>query len=76
MSPTRALRSIGNILGLSWWAKVETIDPNITYWFGPFLTRRGLKRNLVTFENDLYQEGVESLHHSFIRGRRLEPLTS
>ena len=76
MSPIRALRSIGNIFGLAWWARVETTEPNVTYWFGPFLTRRGLKGHLVVFENDLHEEGVQSLKHTFIRGRRLEPLTS
>ena len=76
MSPTRALRSIGNIFGLAWWAKVETTEPEVTYWFGPFLTRRGLKGNLVNFENELLDEGVQSINHSFIRGRRIEPLTS
>tara|TARA_B100000700_G_scaffold215639_1_gene237020 strand:+ start:281 stop:511 length:231 start_codon:yes stop_codon:yes gene_type:complete len=76
MSPIRALRSIGNSFGLAWWARVETRDPNVTYWFGPFLTRRNLKVNLSVFEQDLYEEGSHSINHSFIRGRRDEPLTS
>ena len=76
MSPIRALRSIGNNFGLAWWAKVETTEPDVIYWFGPFLTRRGLKGNLIAFENDLTEEGFKSINHSFIRGRRLEPLTS
>ncbi len=76
MSPIRALRNISNSFGLAWWAKVETINPNATYWFGPFLTRRSLKVNLVAFENDLSEEGSHSINHSLIRGRQLEPLTS
>ena len=28
MGPIRALRSFSNRLGLAWWAKVETIQPN------------------------------------------------
>ena len=76
MGPIRALRSLGNTFGLSWWAKVETQDPTVTYWFGPFLTRRSLKLNLSRFLDDLKNEGSQSISHSFIRCRRSEPLTS
>ena len=48
------LRSFGNKLGFAWWAKVETSGPNVTYWFGPFLTRRSLKFNLSSFLEDTY----------------------
>ena len=76
MSPIRAIRSLGNSFGLAWWAKVETQGPDVTYWFGPFLTRRSLKRNLSSFIDDLSEEGVQSVNHSFIRCRRSEPLTT
>ena len=76
MSPIRAIRSLGNTFGLAWWAKVETKTPNVTYWFGPFLTRRSLKVNLSKFLEDLSEEGSESISHSFIRCRRTEPLTT
>ena len=75
MGPIRALRGFGNKLGLSWWAKVETNEPKVTYWFGPFLTRRSLKKNLSTFLDDLSREGTGSIDHSFVRTRRDEPLT-
>ena len=75
MGPIRALRTLVNSFGLAWWAKVETTDPNVIYWFGPFLTRRGLRGNLAVFEQDLSEEGVQSINHSFIRERRIEPLT-
>tara|TARA_Y100001968_G_scaffold324496_1_gene364004 strand:+ start:60154 stop:60384 length:231 start_codon:yes stop_codon:yes gene_type:complete len=76
MGPIRALRSLGNIFGLTWWAKIETTNPNATYWFGPFLTRRSLKVNLSKFIEDLLEEGTQSVNHRFIRCRRSEPLTS
>tara|TARA_B100000700_G_C14690795_1_gene689803 strand:- start:452 stop:682 length:231 start_codon:yes stop_codon:yes gene_type:complete len=76
MSPIRVLRSLGNSFGFAWWAKVETREPNVTYWFGPFLTRRSLKGNLSLFVEELSVEGTESISHSFIRGRRNEPLTT
>ena len=75
MGPIRALRSLGNTFGFAWWAKVETRQPNVTYWFGPFLTRRSLKGNLSVFIEDLSSEGIDSISHNLIRGRRSEPLT-
>ena len=76
MSPIGAIRSLGNNFGLAWWARVETKDPNVTYWFGPFLTRRSLKGSLSIFVNDLSDEGIQSITHSYIRCHRSEPLTS
>ena len=75
MGVFRGLRSFGNKIGLAWWAKVETSTPNVTYWFGPFLTRRSLKLNLSNFEEDLSFEGSDSIKHTLVRGRRGEPLT-
>ena len=75
MSPIRAVRNLGNKLGVAWWAKVETNDPTVTYWFGPFLTRRNLKAKLLTFLEDLSSEGTSSINHKVIRCRRREPLT-
>ncbi len=76
MGPLRALRSLGNSLGLAWWAKVETNQPNVTYWFGPFLTRRSLKDRLNGFLEDLSAESPQGINHCLIRSRRNEPLTS
>ena len=76
MGPIRALRSLGNSFGLAWWAKVETYNPDVTYWFGPFLTRRSLKVKLKGFIDDLTAETPEDINHSLIRCRRREPLTS
>ena len=75
MVALRAIRSLGNILGLAWWAKVETKVPQVTYWFGPFLTRRGLQSNLSSFEEDLSIEGANSINHKLFRGNRREPFT-
>ena len=75
MSPIRAIRSLGNRFGLAWWAKIETDNPNAIYWFGPFLTKRNLKDKAASFIKDLSEEGVGSIDHSFIRCRRVEPLT-
>ena len=75
MGPIRAVRSLGNSLGLAWWAKIETGNPNATYWFGPFLTKRSLKLKVSIFLDDLSSEGIDSVDHSFVRCRRIEPLT-
>tara|TARA_Y100001968_G_scaffold255698_1_gene241901 strand:+ start:123 stop:353 length:231 start_codon:yes stop_codon:yes gene_type:complete len=76
MGPIRVLRSLGNSFGFAWWAKVQTREPNVTYWFGPFLTRRSLKGQLSIFEQELSSEGTQSITHTFIRGNRCEPLTT
>ena len=76
MGPIRALRSLGNSFGFAWWAKVETIQPEVTYWFGPFLTRRSLKVRLNEFVDYLSAESPQKINHSLIRCRRNEPLTS
>ena len=76
MGPIRALRSLGNSIGLAWWGKVETNQPDVTYWFGPFLTRRSLKVRLTGFVDDLSAESPNQISHSLIRCRRNEPLTS
>ena len=73
--PNKLIRTFGNKLGLAWWAKVETQSPDVTYWFGPFLTKRSLKGNLNTFLEDLNNEGSNDITHTLIRCKRTEPLT-
>ena len=76
MGPLRALRSLGNSFGIAWWAKVETKQPEVTYWFGPFLTRRSLKLRLNGFVEDLSNEAPSGISHTIHRTQRKEPLTS
>ena len=45
----KLIRNFGNKLGLAWWAKIETDQPSVTYWFGPFITKRSLKENITSF---------------------------
>ena len=69
------IRNFGNKLGLAWWAKVESKSPNVTYWFGPFLTKNSLEQNLRPFLKDLSDEGSMNIKHSLMRCKRNEPLT-
>ena len=69
------IRNLGNKLGLAWWAKIETQQPNITYWYGPFMTKRSLKENMLYFINDLSEEGSTNIVHSLVRCKKEEPLT-
>ncbi|MFL0756004.1 MAG: DUF1816 domain-containing protein [Prochlorococcus sp.] len=71
----RPLRSLVNSFGLAWWARVETRDPDVTYWYGPFVTRKSLKTQLPTFLSDLSTEGPASVNQTILRCRRGEPLT-
>ena len=72
----QGLRSLGNIIGVAWWAKVDTNNPSVTYWFGPFLTKKSLTDNLDVFIDELLTEGSQDICHSLVRGRRGEPLTN
>lgn len=69
------LRSIANGLGLAWWARVESRDPDVTYWFGPYVRRQSLERALPPFLADLRSEGAAEIQHTLLRTRRGEPLT-
>ena len=69
------IRNFGNKLGLAWWAKIETANPKITYWFGPFLTKRSLKESVPSFIDDLTNEGSTVIKQSFLRCKKDEPLT-
>ena len=69
------IRHFGNKLGLAWWAKIETDQPESTYWFGPFITKSSLNENLPSFLDDLSKEGATNIKHSLLRCKREEPLT-
>tara|TARA_A100001388_G_scaffold274123_1_gene257214 strand:+ start:860 stop:1075 length:216 start_codon:yes stop_codon:yes gene_type:complete len=69
------IRNFGNKLGLAWWAKVETEMPLTTYWYGPFLTKRSLKENLIPFIQDLTDEGSTNIKQEILRCKKDEPLT-
>ena len=69
------IRNFGNKLGLAWWAKIETRQPDATYWFGPFITKRSLNENISSFIKDLSDEGSSKIKHSLIRCKKEEPLT-
>ena len=73
--PKKLIRNLGNKLGLAWWAKVETVNPAATYWYGPFLTKRGLNEDLKKFLWDLSDEGSTNIKHKIIRCNKEEPLT-
>ena len=73
--PKKLIRNFGNKLGLAWWAKIETDQPNCTYWFGPFITKRSLKENISSFIDDLSSEGSKNIRHSLVRCKKEEPLT-
>ena len=68
-------RSVANGLGLAWWARVETRQPDVTYWFGPYVRRSSLEAALPPFLADLRSEGSAELSHALLRTRRGEPFT-
>ena len=75
LRPKKLIRNFGNRLGIAWWAKIETHQPKITYWYGPFITKRSLKENMPSFIKDLSDEGSTNIIHSLVRCKKEEPLT-
>lgn len=71
----RPLRSIANGFGMAWWARVETRQPDVTYWFGPYIRRTSLEAALPPFLADLRSEGAGEINHALLKTRRSEPLT-
>ncbi len=71
----KLIRNFGNKLGIAWWAKIETENPKVTYWYGPFLTKRSLKENMSSFIKDLTDEGTSKIKQSIVRCKKEEPLT-
>tara|TARA_B100000242_G_scaffold151846_1_gene108435 strand:- start:402 stop:617 length:216 start_codon:yes stop_codon:yes gene_type:complete len=69
------IRNLGNKLGLAWWAKIETNDPQTTYWYGPFMTKGSLRENMSSFIKDLTDEGSTNIKHTLMRCKKEEPLT-
>jgi len=65
-----------NFIGIAWWARIETIEPNISYWFGPFLSRNALMVNLEPFLIDISNEKPKSTTDEILKGFIQEPLTT
>ena len=68
-------RATANLLGLAWWARIDTRNPDVTYWFGPFVRRGSLERELEAFMADLRAEQPAVVEHQILRTRRGEPFT-
>ncbi len=46
-------------LGLAWWVEVKTLDPDCTYYFGPFVTVHQAQFLQRGYIEDLIQEGTQ-----------------
>ena len=68
-------RATANLLGLAWWARIDTRNPDVTYWFGPFVRRSSLERELEAFMADLRAEQPGVVEHQILRTHRGEPFT-
>ena len=69
------VRRCANGLGLAWWARVSTQEPDVTYWYGPFVRRSTLEAHLQGFLDDIRAESPASVSHELLRTRRGEPFT-
>ena len=63
MSPDSPLRDCqwrwGRLVGTS-----SNLGPDVTYWFSPFITRKGLESELSSFLDDVKSEQPQSISHS------------
>ena len=66
---------LSNLIGIAWWAQVETLEPNATYWFGPFLSCERLRTQLNLFLNEISEEAPGSINHQLIKRYCKEPYT-
>ncbi len=64
-----------NLLGKAYWAKVETLGPEVIYYIGPYINKNSLKRDLITFKSDLNKEGAFKINIIILRRYCAEPLT-
>ncbi len=64
-----------DLLGIAFWGKVETSNPSYVYYFGPYFSRSGLRKDLVTFRSELTNEGASISSVVILRQNCPEPLT-
>jgi Domain of unknown function (DUF1816) len=50
-----------NSIGWAYWVKIETAQPNCTYYFGPFLNLQEAKSYKTGYLEDLNQEGATGI---------------
>lgn len=50
-----------NQFELDWWIEVTTIQPNVTYYFGPFVTTQEAQWYLPGYIEDIEQEGCQDV---------------
>lgn len=55
------LTEILNAIGWAYWVKIETKQPNCTYYFGPFANFQEAKLSKVGYVEDLNQEGATGI---------------
>ncbi|GAC1461745.1 MAG: hypothetical protein NVS2B14_06350 [Chamaesiphon sp.] len=55
------LLSILQFFGLAWWIQIVTDNPQCTYYFGPFITRKGAESAKGGYIEDLQIEGAQGI---------------
>lgn len=55
------LADFSNRLGLAWWVRVTTSEPNCVYYFGPFLNQQEAYGSVSGYVEDLEQEKAEGV---------------
>lgn len=48
-------------LGLAWWVEIVTLDPECTYYFGPFMSAKEAELARNGYIEDLESEGAKGI---------------
>lgn len=62
--------SILEFLGQAWWIELKTESPKCTYYFGPFVSKRGAEKHQSGYIEDLEGEGATIV---FLEIKRCKP---
>lgn len=53
--------NILQLVGLAWWVEIQTDQPQCTYYFGPFLSRKEARSAQVGYIEDIESEGAQGI---------------
>jgi Domain of unknown function (DUF1816) len=60
-----------NFLGQAWWVRISTMQPNCTYYFGPFACKEEAGTAIAGYIEDLENEAAQGIQAQI---RRSKPL--
>jgi Domain of unknown function (DUF1816) len=56
-----------NLLGRAWWIEISTTLPNVTYYFGPFITSQEAELSIERYMASLQDKSSQSIRSTVKR---------